>query len=44
MKAPGSPGKLGHAPKFHEFNRHTRTVTAWNPYRLYGRDWKRIQA
>lgn len=32
--------KLGRAPNFHEFNRHTKTVTAWNPYRLYGRDWK----
>jgi len=32
--------KLGRAPNFHEFNRYTRTVTAWNPYRLYGRDWK----
>lgn len=32
--------KLGRAPNFHEFNRYTKTVTAWNPYRLYGRDWK----
>jgi hypothetical protein len=32
--------RLGRAPNFHEFNRYTRTVTAWNPYRLYGRDWK----
>lgn len=32
--------KLGRAPNFHEFNRYTGTVTAWNPYRLYGRDWK----
>ncbi len=32
--------KLGRAPNFHEFNRYTRTVTAWNPYRLYGRDWQ----
>jgi hypothetical protein len=32
--------KLGRAPNFHEFNRHTKTVTAWNPYRLYSRDWK----
>lgn len=32
--------RLGRAPNFHEFNRYTKTVTAWNPYRLYGRDWK----
>ncbi|MBE0448955.1 MAG: hypothetical protein IBX64_12850 [Actinobacteria bacterium] len=31
--------KLGRTPNFHEFNRLTKTVTAWNPYRLYGRDW-----
>ncbi|MHB8160263.1 MAG: homing endonuclease associated repeat-containing protein [Thermoleophilia bacterium] len=36
--------KIGHAPAFHEFNKHTESVTAWNPYRLYSRDWKAFKA
>jgi len=36
--------RLGRAPSFTEFNRFTHSVTAWNPYRKYGRDWQAFKS
>ncbi|MHB1465521.1 MAG: homing endonuclease associated repeat-containing protein [Thermoleophilia bacterium] len=31
--------KLGRPPAFYDFNRHSQTVSAWNPWRYYHKDW-----
>ncbi|MHB8169451.1 MAG: hypothetical protein ACYDET_07400 [Thermoleophilia bacterium] len=31
--------KLGRPPAFYDFNRHSQTVSAWNPWRYYDKDW-----